>query len=121
MAQLPQLLAHSTRASPMPTCAKAHSMSTPPLARRLDDGGLGGAHAVDLAGVGSLEGLVRRDPDPPDRRAALAVLTDKGGQALDHALTAHVSHFRKHVAGPLAVEDRRHLERILRTLRDANA
>lgn len=67
------------------------------------------------------EGLIRRDPDPADRRAALAVLTDKGGQALDHALTAHVSHLRNHLAGPLSAEDRRHLERILRTLRDANA
>ncbi len=67
------------------------------------------------------EGLIRRDPDPADRRAALAVLTDKGGQALDHALAAHVSHLRNHLAGPLSAEDRRHLERILRTLRDANA
>jgi DNA-binding MarR family transcriptional regulator len=67
------------------------------------------------------EGLIRRDTDPADRRAALAVLTDKGGKALDHALTAHGSHLRNHVAGPLSAEDRRHLERILRTLRDANA
>jgi len=43
--------------------------------------------------------LIRRAPDPADRRAAFAVLTDKGGEALDRALTA----------------------RILRTLRDANA
>lgn len=38
------------------------------------------------------EGLIRRDPDPDDRRAALAVLTEKGGEALDRALTAHVGH-----------------------------
>jgi len=43
--------------------------------------------------------LIRRAPGPADRRAAFAVLTDKGGEALDRALTA----------------------RILRTLRDANA
>ncbi|MFE7902336.1 MarR family winged helix-turn-helix transcriptional regulator [Streptomyces sp. NPDC057424] len=63
------------------------------------------------------EGLIRRDPDPADRRAALAVLTEKGTEALEHALTAHVSHLRSHVTGPLSAEDRRHLERILRTLR----
>ncbi|WP_329288300.1 hypothetical protein [Streptomyces pseudovenezuelae] len=45
------------------------------------------------------ERLIRRAPGPADRRAAFAVLTDKGGEALDRALTA----------------------RILRTLRDANA
>jgi DNA-binding MarR family transcriptional regulator len=34
------------------------------------------------------EGLIRRDPDPADRRAALAALTDQGAEALDRALTA---------------------------------
>lgn len=66
------------------------------------------------------EGLIRRDPDPDDRRAALAVLTEKGGEALDRALTAHVAHLRSHVTGQLSTDDRHHLERILRTLRDAN-
>ncbi|WP_425473653.1 hypothetical protein [Streptomyces tailanensis] len=28
------------------------------------------------------EGLIRRDPDPADRRAALAALTDQGAEAL---------------------------------------
>lgn len=66
------------------------------------------------------EGLIRRDPDPEDRRASLAALTDKGAEALDRALTAHVCQLRSHVTAPLSAEDRRHLERILRTLRDAN-
>jgi DNA-binding MarR family transcriptional regulator len=66
------------------------------------------------------EGLIRRDPDPADRRAALAVLTEKGGEALDHALTAHLSHLRSHVTAVLSPEDRHHLKRILRTLRDAD-
>ncbi|MFE7761756.1 MarR family winged helix-turn-helix transcriptional regulator [Streptomyces sp. NPDC057438] len=66
------------------------------------------------------EGLIRRDPDPADRRAALAVLTDKGAEALDRALAAHVRHLRSHVTGPLSAEDLRHLEHILRTLRDTN-
>ncbi len=65
------------------------------------------------------EGLIRRDPDPSDRRAALAVLTGKGAEALDRAMTAHVAHLRTHVSGPLPEADRRHLERTLRTLRDA--
>ncbi|MFJ9900646.1 MarR family winged helix-turn-helix transcriptional regulator [Streptomyces sp. NPDC091280] len=66
------------------------------------------------------EGLIRRDPDPDDRRAALAALTDKGSEALDRAMITHVAHLRSHVTGPLAIQDRISLERILRTLRDAN-
>ncbi|MFF5517697.1 MarR family winged helix-turn-helix transcriptional regulator [Streptomyces coeruleorubidus] len=66
------------------------------------------------------EGLIRRDPDPNDRRAALAVLTDKGAEALDRAMTKHVSQLRTHVSGPLSTADRRHLERALRILRDAS-
>ncbi|MFJ8467753.1 MarR family winged helix-turn-helix transcriptional regulator [Streptomyces swartbergensis] len=65
------------------------------------------------------EGLIRRDPDPNDRRAALAVLTDQGAEALDRATTTHASHLRTHVSRPLTAEDRRHPERALRTLRDA--
>ncbi|MFH9887250.1 MarR family winged helix-turn-helix transcriptional regulator [Streptomyces luteogriseus] len=67
------------------------------------------------------EGLIRRDPDPVDRRAALAVLTDKGAEALDHAMTKHVTQLRTHVSGPLSLVDRRHLERALRILRDASS
>ncbi|MEU0676961.1 MarR family transcriptional regulator [Streptomyces sp. NPDC006172] len=66
------------------------------------------------------EGLIRRDPDPDDRRAALAVLTGKGAEALDRALANHVSQLRRHVTATLSTEDRRHLERILTTLRDTN-
>jgi DNA-binding MarR family transcriptional regulator len=65
------------------------------------------------------EGLIRREPDPSDRRAALAVLTDKGGEALDLALAVHVAHLRTHFTGLLASEDRGHLERVMRRLRDA--
>ncbi|MFJ9900862.1 MarR family winged helix-turn-helix transcriptional regulator [Streptomyces sp. NPDC091280] len=66
------------------------------------------------------EGLIRRDPDPADRRASFAVLTDKGSEALDRAMITHVTHLRNHVTAPLAAQDRNTLERILRTLRDAN-
>ncbi|MGW2636679.1 MarR family winged helix-turn-helix transcriptional regulator [Streptomyces sp. NPDC001348] len=65
------------------------------------------------------EGLIRRAPDPGDRRAALAVLTDQGEEALNHALTAHVHQLRTHVTAALPADDREHLARILRTLRDA--
>ncbi|MET8982760.1 MarR family transcriptional regulator [Streptomyces sp. NPDC004539] len=64
-------------------------------------------------------GLIRRDPDPADRRAALAVLTEEGGEALDRAMAVHVAHLRTRVTGPLSADDRRDLERILRVLRDA--
>ncbi|MFD5837904.1 MarR family winged helix-turn-helix transcriptional regulator [Streptomyces collinus] len=64
-----------------------------------------------LADRTAKEGLIRRDPDPGDRRAALAVLTDKGAEALDRAMTQHVSHLRTHVSRPLSATDRRHLER----------
>ncbi|RKN76459.1 MarR family transcriptional regulator [Streptomyces klenkii] len=64
-------------------------------------------------------GLIRREPDPADRRAALAVLTETGEKALDRALQQHLAHLRTHVSGRLSATDRRALERILRTLRDA--
>jgi hypothetical protein len=44
----------------------------------------------------------------------------KGGGALDRAMTAHLAQLRERVIAPLPAEDRRHLERILYTLRDAN-
>ncbi|CAM5399605.1 MarR family winged helix-turn-helix transcriptional regulator [Streptomyces abikoensis] len=64
-------------------------------------------------------GLIRREPDPADRRAALAVLTESGEQALDRALQKHLAHLRTHITDRLTPADRTTLERILRTLRDA--
>ncbi|WP_326584596.1 hypothetical protein OG889_40095 [Streptomyces sp. NBC_00481] len=72
-----------------------------------------------LADRTAKEGLIRRDPDPDDRQAALAVLTEKRGEALDRAMTTHVAYLRSHVTEALPAEDRRRLERILRTLWDA--
>jgi DNA-binding MarR family transcriptional regulator len=66
------------------------------------------------------EGLIRREADPNDRRAALAVLTDQGSQALNRALTSHVAQLHAHLTAALSDDDRHHFARILRTLRDAN-
>jgi len=47
------------------------------------------------------QGLVRRDPDPEDRRASFAALTDEGRAALRRAapvyLDAIARHFLDHV------------------------
>lgn len=72
-----------------------------------------------LADRMTTEGLIRREPDPGDRRAALVALTDKGEEALDLALAVHVAHLRTHFTGLLTSEERGHLEPVLRRLRDA--
>lgn len=62
-------------------------------------------------------GLVERRPDPHDRRATLAQLTEQGekvGEAIRSA--RHVEAER--IFGSLSQTDREHLSRILRTLRD---
>ena len=62
-------------------------------------------------------GLVERRPDPHDRRATLAQLTEQGekvGEAIRSA--RHVEAER--IFGSLSETDREHLSRILRTLRD---
>lgn len=66
-------------------------------------------------------GLIRREPDPDDRRAAFAVLTEDGERALERALTSHVGALRTYVSGRLSPDDRQALDRILRTLRDTDA
>ncbi|MCD9144253.1 MarR family winged helix-turn-helix transcriptional regulator [Streptomyces albireticuli] len=66
-------------------------------------------------------GLIRREPDPDDRRAALAALTPEGEKALDRALSRHLAHLRTHMSDRLTEEDRRAFERVLRVLRDGDA
>ncbi|MFD9793155.1 MarR family winged helix-turn-helix transcriptional regulator [Streptomyces sp. NPDC059070] len=66
-------------------------------------------------------GLIRREPDPDDRRAAFAVLTEDGEKALDRALSSHVAGLRTYFTGRLSPDDRHTLERVLRTLRDTDA
>lgn len=62
-------------------------------------------------------GLVRRRPDPADRRATLVALTEEGtrtGAAIHAARRAAA----EDLFGGLAPADREQLARILRTLRD---
>ncbi|MER7335882.1 MULTISPECIES: MarR family winged helix-turn-helix transcriptional regulator [unclassified Micromonospora] len=62
-------------------------------------------------------GLVRRRPDPADRRATLVAPTEEGtraGQAIHAARRAAV----EDLFGDLSPADRAQLARILRTLRD---
>ncbi|ROO85318.1 MarR family transcriptional regulator [Actinocorallia herbida] len=40
-------------------------------------------------------GLVRREPDPDDRRATRAVITDEGVRLIEEAAPAHVAHVRE--------------------------
>jgi DNA-binding MarR family transcriptional regulator len=62
-------------------------------------------------------GLVRRRPDPGDRRATLAELTEHGESVLDAIRVARGSETER-LFGRLSRTDQAHLARILRKLRD---
>ena len=62
-------------------------------------------------------GLVERRPDPDDRRATLAVLTEHGTSVLDAIRAARGTEAQR-AFGRLSQADRAHLARILRKLRD---
>jgi DNA-binding MarR family transcriptional regulator len=62
-------------------------------------------------------GLVRRRPDPGDRRATLVELTEHGASVLD-AIHAERATEAERVFGRLSEADRAHLARILRALKD---
>ncbi len=61
--------------------------------------------------------LVRRQPDPDDRRATLVALTEHGAGVLA-AIRAARGTESERLFGRLSQADREHLARILRTLRD---
>ncbi|MGI9006750.1 MAG: MarR family winged helix-turn-helix transcriptional regulator [Streptosporangiaceae bacterium] len=61
--------------------------------------------------------MVRRQPDPDDRRATLVALTERGGSVLA-AIRAARGTESERLFGRLSQADREHLARILRTLRD---
>jgi DNA-binding MarR family transcriptional regulator len=54
-------------------------------------------------------GLVRREPDPADGRFTIAILTDKGFQALADAAPGHVAHVRSLVIDVLSPEQLRRM------------
>ena len=60
-------------------------------------------------------GLVRRDPDPTDRRAIVITLTPEGIRRTDAVMTDHLANERRLVAG-LSAADRRALADLLRSL-----
>jgi DNA-binding MarR family transcriptional regulator len=62
-------------------------------------------------------GLVRRQPDPGDRRATLVELTEHGESVLDAIRAARGSEAER-VFDRLSQTDRAHLARILRKLRN---
>jgi DNA-binding MarR family transcriptional regulator len=60
-------------------------------------------------------GLVRRDPDPTDRRGTLVTLTDAGRSAIDEVETKNVEN-EKRLLAPLTRTERVTLTQLLREL-----
>lgn len=59
--------------------------------------------------------LVRRTPDPSDRRGTLIELTDKGFNVIEKAVTAHVANEHRVLSG-LEASERESLAELLRKL-----
>src|SRR6478736_4885917 len=64
-------------------------------------------------------GLVRRDPDPDDKRAAFAVITDDGRAALRKAAPVYLQGIEEEFLSHLNGAERKALERSLRKVLDA--
>lgn len=60
-------------------------------------------------------GLIRREPDPSDRRGKLIALTPKGRDLVDHAVEAHLENEERLLAA-LSTAKRGELTRLLREL-----
>jgi DNA-binding MarR family transcriptional regulator len=60
-------------------------------------------------------GLIRRSPDPADRRGLLVGLTPRGRRVIDAAVSAHVANEAQLLAG-LSAREQAQLERLLRKL-----
>lgn len=60
-------------------------------------------------------GLVRRRPDPADKRGVLVRLTDKGAEHIDDALASLLS-YEEGLLAPMEIEDREQLASLLRSL-----
>ena len=61
-------------------------------------------------------GLIRRDPDPHDRRGTLITLTAAGRRVIDATMEAHLENERRLLSG-LTEAERRRLADLLRKLR----
>ena len=72
---------------------------------------------TEVADALEARGLIRRRPDPGDRRATLVEVTEHGASVLD-AIRASRGTKAEQVFGRLSAADRAHLARILRQLRD---
>ena len=73
--------------------------------------------ATEVVDALESSGMVRRRPDPDDRRATLVALTDHGSSVLD-AIRAARGNEAERLFARLSEADRAHLARILRALRD---
>ena len=60
-------------------------------------------------------GLVKRSPDPGDRRGTLVRLTPRGRRTIDRAIEAHIDNEQRLLA-PLDAAERRDLDALLRKL-----
>jgi DNA-binding MarR family transcriptional regulator len=74
--------------------------------------------ATEVVDALESRGLVRRRPDPGDRRATLAELTGPGREVLEAIRAASRGTEAGRVFGQLSPEDRAELTRILRQLRE---
>ena len=76
-----------------------HRMSATELARwvLLSSGGM--TNRLDRM---EEAGLVRRRPDPADRRGVLVELTPRGGRVIDAAIDAHLALYEQLVSGALS-------------------
>lgn len=72
---------------------------------------------TEVADALESRGLIQRRPDPDDRRATLVELTEHGAGVLD-AIRASRGAEADQAFSRLSQEDRAHLARILRQLRD---
>ena len=66
-------------------------------------------------------GLVRRQPDPDDKRAAFAVITDDGRAALRKAAPVYLEGIEEEFLSHLTAGERKALERSLHKVLDAHS
>jgi len=64
------------------------------------------------------EGLLRREPDPNDRRGAFAVLTEQGHEALRKSWPVYARGIARHFASHLGDEEARILVEIFKRILD---